>query len=316
MIKRTLLLPLLVILSLNAVATDLNLQDRYPLFEEGTIDLKSLLGKKPVYLKFWATWCLECREELPSLQKAFHKYGSKIAMFAVNLNINESADQIRNFQNLYKLSIPIVMDENHSIAGNFDFYGTPFHVLINRQGEVVYTTYKDDDKLANALQSLASAQVFKSEPQKKPVATAALETTTPTQRSTAAIADGFSLVFITATWCDWYMEDIDPEMAKSCIAATHLANNLHKANPRIPFQGYVTSLWTETKDVQAYRNKYVIEYPVARDITNRIARQYNAVEFPTLLLLNQGQEVYRVTDFLDEKKILDHIHNLIKEAMS
>jgi thiol-disulfide isomerase/thioredoxin len=30
-----------------------------------TIDLGGLYGKKAVYLKFWATWCVPCRQQMP-----------------------------------------------------------------------------------------------------------------------------------------------------------------------------------------------------------------------------------------------------------
>ena len=30
-----------------------------------TIDLGRLYGKQAVYLKFWATWCVPCREQMP-----------------------------------------------------------------------------------------------------------------------------------------------------------------------------------------------------------------------------------------------------------
>ncbi|MGB6355099.1 MAG: redoxin domain-containing protein, partial [Steroidobacteraceae bacterium] len=36
-----------------------------------TIDLGSLYGKKAVYLKFWATWCVPCRQQMPHFQHAY-----------------------------------------------------------------------------------------------------------------------------------------------------------------------------------------------------------------------------------------------------
>ena len=33
-----------------------------------TIDLAKLYGRKPVYLKFWATWCVPCREQMPGFE--------------------------------------------------------------------------------------------------------------------------------------------------------------------------------------------------------------------------------------------------------
>ncbi len=30
-----------------------------------SIDLAEFYGKKPVYLKFWATWCVPCRQQMP-----------------------------------------------------------------------------------------------------------------------------------------------------------------------------------------------------------------------------------------------------------
>src|SRR5579859_7675004 len=36
----------------------------------GTIDLGRLYGKQAVYLKFWATWCVPCREQMPHFERS------------------------------------------------------------------------------------------------------------------------------------------------------------------------------------------------------------------------------------------------------
>jgi thiol-disulfide isomerase/thioredoxin len=71
-------LTLIVITAGLALATALPVHaltpgDKAPLFEATTldgenVDLAELVGEKPVYLKFWATWCRYCVNELPHAQ--------------------------------------------------------------------------------------------------------------------------------------------------------------------------------------------------------------------------------------------------------
>src|SRR5690606_32355206 len=91
----TRILSLLIVLCFSSGlhAKDFHLDDSYSLFGGGSVSLKEVIGKKPVYLKFWASWCLDCRRELPSLEQAYRTYGEEIAMFAVNLNINETEER-------------------------------------------------------------------------------------------------------------------------------------------------------------------------------------------------------------------------------
>jgi len=39
-----------------------------------TIDLAKAYGRTPVYLKFWATWCVPCRQQMPGFEAEFEKY--------------------------------------------------------------------------------------------------------------------------------------------------------------------------------------------------------------------------------------------------
>src|SRR5262245_58112970 len=54
------------------------------------VPLDDLLGHKPVYLKFWATWCEPCREQMPHLENVHRTLSDRIAVFAVNLGVNDS----------------------------------------------------------------------------------------------------------------------------------------------------------------------------------------------------------------------------------
>lgn len=280
-----------LLMTLNAQAWTLDKE--YQVFDSQPIDLQQQIGKKPVYIKFWATWCLDCRRELPSLQKTYEKYKDTISIYAVNLNINETDEFIRKLKQENQLSIPIVMDNNGSIASNFQFYGTPFHALINADGKLVYTSYKDDENLAKALQQLSNS--------KNPETVVAVSKNKPIKTHTK----GISLLYFSATWCDWYMKDIHPEMSENCIQATNMMNQLKQKNPALPLKSYVTHLWTETADLKKYLDTYKIQYSVEIDLDNLHAQAYAVSQYPTLLLLKDGKEIKRFDDFSNANSILD-----------
>lgn len=291
---------LLLLLSPWLSAKPLQFEAEYQTFEKQPVALQALVGKKPLYLKFWATWCLDCRRELPSLEQTYQKFNDKIAIFAVNLNINETDAAIRSLQHKNKLTIPILMDNNGTIAGNFEFKGTPFHVLINSQGDIVYTTYKDDAQLADQLAKLANNAPT--------TATKAPPTSTA---PTIALPKGTAMVYFSATWCDWYIKDIHPEMSSNCINAMQLVDKLYRSQPQLQLTAYVTHLWTEQTDVADYIKKFAIPYPITMDDNNLQFRQLKANGYPTVIIFKDGKEVARFTDFDDDGKNQQEIVTLL-----
>jgi len=298
---RSLIVATLLLITPWSQAKPLQFEAQYQTFEKQPVALQALIGKKPVYLKFWATWCLDCRRELPGLEQTYLQYRDKIAIFAVNLNINETDEAIRSLQQKNKLTIPILMDNNGTIAGNFEFKGTPFHVLINAQGEVVYTTYKDDAQLAEQLAKLASN-------------TTTTTDTPPTTNATpnTALPKGMTLVYFSATWCDWYMKDIHPEMSSNCTNALQLVDKLYRTKPQLQLMAYVTHLWTEQTDLADYIKKFAIPYPVTMDNNNQQFRQLKANEYPTLIVVKDGTEIGRFTDFDNAGKVQKEVSILLE----
>lgn len=44
----------------------------------GTFSLSEFRGKKPVVVDFWASWCPNCRRDMPNLNRFYEKYKDKI----------------------------------------------------------------------------------------------------------------------------------------------------------------------------------------------------------------------------------------------
>jgi len=146
--------------SLHAASTPVTIAHAAPaaqlsLLSGETLDLSKFRGNKPVYLKFWATWCQPCRKEMPHLQHTFEQYGQKMQVVAINLGFNDTLSQIKAFRKQYGLSVPIAIDSSGDLVQSFGVIGTPFHVLINKQGDIVHTSFKADEKLDAMIKKLA-----------------------------------------------------------------------------------------------------------------------------------------------------------------
>src|SRR5215471_4910745 len=59
------------------------------------IDLGSLYGKKAVYLKFWATWCQPCREQMPHFEHIYQSAGPDLAVIAVNIGVDDTVEDVK-----------------------------------------------------------------------------------------------------------------------------------------------------------------------------------------------------------------------------
>jgi|TARA_R110001583_G_C5588099_1_gene403516 thiol-disulfide isomerase/thioredoxin len=44
------------------------------------------MGKQPIYIVFWATWCPSCLREIPNLKAINEKFGDDITFVAINVD--------------------------------------------------------------------------------------------------------------------------------------------------------------------------------------------------------------------------------------
>jgi len=115
-----------------------------------TIDLGKLYGKKAVYLKFWATWCVPCREQMPHFEKTFESRGSDLEVIAINAGFNDSVEDVREYRKRLGIKMPIVIDDG-TLGAALNLRVTPQHVVIGRDGRVEYVGHLANEQLEAAL---------------------------------------------------------------------------------------------------------------------------------------------------------------------
>src|ERR1700744_5117943 len=67
------------------------------------VDLKDLYGKRHVYLKVWAAYCIPCRVQMPGLRKIFAAYGRDMTVIAVNAGVGDDIGKVKQFARDYGL---------------------------------------------------------------------------------------------------------------------------------------------------------------------------------------------------------------------
>ena len=103
------------------------------------VDLGQFLGKKPVFLEFWATWCESCEALLPQVKAALATYGHTVEFIGVNVSVNQKPEGVRAYLEKHQLEFrPLYDDEGTSIRA-YQVPATSYVVIADRSGKVVYT---------------------------------------------------------------------------------------------------------------------------------------------------------------------------------
>jgi thiol-disulfide isomerase/thioredoxin len=105
-----------------------------------TIELK----KDPtpiIILNFWASWCVPCLKEFPSLVEFQSKYPGKVKVIGINGDAENSAELIQKTEAKYKLNFESVEDSYEKIAESFLIRTYPVSIVFHK-GKVIYVNKK------------------------------------------------------------------------------------------------------------------------------------------------------------------------------
>jgi len=93
---------------------------------------------KVVLLNVWATWCLPCRVEMPSMERLYRRLGESGDFRVVAVSIDEEGDSVvRAFARELGLSFDILHDPTAAIKQAYQATGVPESWVINRDGVIV-----------------------------------------------------------------------------------------------------------------------------------------------------------------------------------
>lgn len=90
-----------------------------------------------VLLNVWATWCLPCRVEMPSIERLHESYAPRgLKIVAVSIDDAGTETQIREFVKSFGLTFQILHDPKNLISNDYQVGGYPETFVLGRDGVI------------------------------------------------------------------------------------------------------------------------------------------------------------------------------------
>lgn len=115
------------------------------------VDLGKLIGKRPVLIEFWATWCTSCQAMMPRLAAMRAEYGDTVEFIGINVTISETREGVAAYVREHAPPFRTLYDEAGDGARAYDPPATSFIVIVDAGGTVVYTGSGGNQNLEPAL---------------------------------------------------------------------------------------------------------------------------------------------------------------------
>ncbi|HJL42592.1 MAG TPA: TlpA disulfide reductase family protein [Myxococcales bacterium LLY-WYZ-16_1] len=102
--------------------------------------LSAHLGKNPVVILFWATWCGPCMQEMPFYQKLYEEYRDQ-GLQVVAISMDSQSTVMRAGPTARRLGVTydVVTDLDTRVTTQMNpRQAAPFSIWVNREGRIVW----------------------------------------------------------------------------------------------------------------------------------------------------------------------------------
>lgn len=271
----------------------------------GRFELGPQFGRRPVYLKFWATWCVPCRAQMPGFERDYERLKDRFDVVAINTGFNDDIEAVRAYQREMGLTMPIVIDDGQ-LAAAFNLRVTPQHVVIGRDGRVLYVGHEADERLERALE--AAVAELPTEGLRNSSASSQTRTFAvgdqPSQLNVSVVgggaariggttADGqIQVLLFLSPWCESYLEESRPAASRACRRARERAAEL-AAGGGVRWLGVASGLWATPSEVRDFQSENNVAIPITLDESGDLFRAFGVHETPTIVLIDRNGRIAR-----------------------
>ena len=129
------------------------------------VSLAALHGRV-VLVNFWASWCAECRPEMPMFERLHQDFAAQ-GLTVLGINFREEAQTIQRYATSLGLTFPLMLDPQGEIFRSYGVIGLPTTLLIGRDGRPVALAIGPRDWAGAEARAIIQALLAESVVQKK-----------------------------------------------------------------------------------------------------------------------------------------------------
>ena len=93
-----------------------------------------LTAGKPAVVNFFASWCVPCREELPTLERASQRAAGTVSF--VGVDVSDSRSRAVELLDATGVTFPAGYDPDRAVATDYRLRGMPTTVFVDARGRV------------------------------------------------------------------------------------------------------------------------------------------------------------------------------------
>jgi len=137
-------------------AIDLPLGSTLPGLQVETLDgqpanLSAYIGKSPLFIEVWATWCELCKELEPKVIAAKKKYGDRVRFLGLAVSFNQSPQRVKLFMEKHGFDVETFYDRKGEADAVYGVKGTSTVIVVDKSGKIVYAGAGGDQDIEAAV---------------------------------------------------------------------------------------------------------------------------------------------------------------------
>lgn len=127
------------------------------------VSLAELRGT-PIVLNMWASWCVPCQQEAPTLERAWQTQARPRGVLFLGLDQQDATSDAQNFMRHYHIDYTNIHDQDNDVPRAYGATGVPETFFITAQGRIVghIPGESDSQQLAEGIRAALTGRVVRS----------------------------------------------------------------------------------------------------------------------------------------------------------